>query len=121
MTKLSSASVDVISVYKSKDGSLLTLAELIVNMVDPDKTTLICGDFNICLRTNRRNLLREQLEILGFSQQVKEATHLQGGLIDHVYYKKGKVDSKVDVSLYSPYYTAFDHDAILTVLEITQG
>ena len=121
LTKLSSASVDVISVYKSKDGSLLTLAELIVNMVDPDKTTLICGDFNICLRTNRRNLLREQLEILGFSQQVKEATHLQGGLIDHVYYKKGKVDGKVDVSLYSPYYTAFDHDAILTVLEITQG
>ena len=69
------------------------------------------------MRTNRQNLLSGRLESSGFSQLVQEATHIQGGIIDHVYLKQGEVEYNADILLYSPYYTAFDHDALLVTLE----
>ena len=44
---------------------------------------------------------------------VSEATHLAGGRIDQAWcnYTGGPVE--VDVTLYSPYYTCKDHDALL--------
>jgi hypothetical protein len=43
----------------------------------------------------------------------KEASHLAGGHIDHVY---TNCQEDADVALYSPYYCAKDHDALLTVM-----
>ena len=66
------------------------------------------------------------------------ATHVEGGHIDQVYFKvysndnfvdpilfkvyhrDGSTKFDVDVKLYSPYYTAFDHDALcITAIRIT--
>ena len=116
-TKLSSESVDVISIYRSKNGNLRVLTDIILRMTSPRKTTIVCGDFNVCLRTNRHNPLSESLKSDGFVQHVREATHYQGGIIDHVYVKQGEEQLKNDVSSYSPYYTAFDHDALLVSID----
>ena len=42
---------------------------------------------------------------------VEDSTHLEGGLIDQVYYRKEEYGYEVNVDLYSPYYTATDHDS----------
>ena len=116
MTKVSSEFVDVISVYRSKDGNLKVLANHILNMSTPNKATVVCGDVNVCFRKNKENMLSNNLTSCGYSQLVKEATHIRGGMIDHVYYKQSGSELEVDVTLYSPYYTAFDHDALLITL-----
>ena len=51
------------------------------------------------------------LEGQGFRQLVEEASHLQGGHIDHVYSNLDPDIFKVDIMMYSPYYTSQDHDA----------
>ena len=76
----------------------------------------MCGDVNICFKFDRNNNLIKNLEDNGFDQYVKEATHIQGGLIDHVYVKQGSTVVDVDVCLYSPYYCAKDHDALLLTI-----
>ena len=43
-------------------------------------------------------------------QLVKEATHIEGGHIDHVYIRSEGLSATVE--MYSPYYTAKDHDAL---------
>ena len=119
MTKLSSENMDIINVYRSKDGNLNTLSELLVTLIAPEKTTVVCGDVNICFKSDRNNNLIKTLEENGFKQFVKEATHIQGGLIDHAYVKKGSNAVGVDVCLYSPYYCAKDHDALLITLDFS--
>ena len=59
------------------------------------------------------------LEALGFKQLVQEATHIKGGLIDHVYIRESGTIGGVDCSLYSPYYCAMDHDALLTTVHLS--
>ena len=79
-------------------------------MVDVQKRTIICGDFNICFEKNRNSRLIKGLESQGFKQINDQATHFLGGQIDHVY---SNIESDVKVTLYSPYYCAKDHDGLL--------
>ena len=65
-------------------------------------------------KKQKNNRLIKRLEDLGFQQLIKEATHFAGGHIDHIYVNHQAV---VDVSLYSPYYCAKDHDALLAVVK----
>ena len=118
LTKLSSENVDVISVYRSNEAKIKEFSDQLLKLFDPLKTTVLCGDFNICFKAERHNKLIKTLEDHGFEQFVKEATHIRGGLIDHAYVYKTKELVDVDVSLYSPYYCAKDHDAILIYLHV---
>ena len=81
-----------------------------------EKTTLICGDFNVFFKADRNNKIIHTLEEFGFKQLVQEGTHIKGGLIDHVYFRQIDDQVCVDCSLYSPYYCAMDHDALLTTV-----
>ena len=56
------------------------------------------------------------LEDNGFCQLVHEATHIKGGHIDQVYSNHKSAEYQVSISLYSPYYLAKDHDAILITI-----
>ena len=116
ITKLSSDMVDLISVYRSNNGDPRKLSDFIIKNITPEKTTLVCGDVNICFKSDRNNKLIKNLEDNGFDQYVREATHIKGGLIDHVYVKQGSTVVDVDVCLYSPYYCAKDHDALLLTI-----
>ena len=118
ITKLSSDMVELLSVYRSSNGDPRKLSDLIIKNITPEKTTVVCGDVNICFKSDRNNNLIKTLEGNGFDQYVKEATHIKGGLIDHVYVKQGSNGVGVDVCLYSPYYCAKDHDALLLTLDL---
>ena len=104
----------VIAVYRSSNSQLGV--EHITSLASEDKGVIICGDFNLCFKERRSHGLIQCLLGLGFEQKVIEATHIEGGLIDHVYYRRGCKNQEVDVKLYSPYYTALDHDAICVTI-----
>ena len=113
---ISSDIIDIISVYRSKDGNTRILSEELLKLLHPEKVTVIFGDFNICLKVDKQNTLIKSLEEQGFTQFVTEATHLKGGHIDHAYIREEVQNLEVNVSIYSPYYCARDHDAVLISL-----
>ena len=114
VSKLSSDEIDVICLYRSKQchGGV----EAISGLINHTKTTIICGDFNVCYKENRNHPLIRTILNLGFHQMVQHATHIEGGVIDHIYFKNGSHPMNIDVQMYSPYYTARDHDALCVTL-----
>ena len=107
---LSSENIDIISVYRSPNSHQIIVQESLFELIDEQKPTIICGDFNICFEKNRNSRLIKGLEEKGFRQLNNDATHYLGGHIDHVYSNK---EFNVKVTLYSPYYCAKDHDGLL--------
>ena len=115
ITKLESQELEVITVYRSEQGRTLDMIQHLMSMVKPDKATVVCGDFNICYKTNRNNRITQYLEKNGFSQLMTEATHLIGRHIDHFYFKPGGgIMEPPKIYRYSPYYS--DHDAICATI-----
>ena len=75
---------------------------------------VICGDMNLCTKKDPKNRLTVQLEEWGLEQLNKEATHIEGGHIDHMYLTKVAVSGGT-LERYTPFYT--DHDALLLTVE----
>ena len=119
MTLLSSLELDIVNIYRSRRMDTKEMAEDIKSIINSEKFTIVCGDFNLCYLENRSNEVTRMLEQDGFSQLVQEATHFKGGLIDHVYSNHNSAQFKVEVSLYSPYYLSKDHDAICVIITRT--
>ena len=117
ITKVNSNHLEVISVYRSKECSLPLLVEKLLRIFNRDKSTVICGDFNVCLKSSPNNALFQALKQQDFKQLVSKATHLQGGLIDHIYVRQTEHNTTCEVQHYCPYYTATDHDALLLTLK----
>ena len=84
-------------------------------MIDEHRTTLVCGDFNMCFIDNRKNKATSYLMKNNFKQLISEATHIDGGHIDHAYLRS-KSNISVSTELYSPYFTAKDHDALMIMV-----
>ena len=61
-------------------------------------------------------MVTKGLEEMGFQQLVEEASHLKGGHLDHIYSNHDQSDFKVEILMYSPYYTCLDHDAFCVTL-----
>ena len=105
----------MINVYRSKNGHSVELLNHLLQMLTADKPTLITGDLNMCYIIHGNNRMSQGLEKESFSQLVREATQIRGGLIDHAYWKDtAGVWKKPEIERYSPYYS--DHDAICTTL-----
>ena len=115
LTKFASKELDVISVYRSSNGNSVELFNNATAMITLGKPMLITGDFNICMLNHWKNRMTKGLEMNGFTQMIREATHIRGGHIDHVYWKD-ELDMWMNpqIELYSPYYS--DHDASLITL-----
>ena len=80
-----------------------------------EKTTVIGGDFNTCVLKQPKNATTTSLAKMGFNQIVREATHIDGGAIDHIYISQGchnKFDW--DLELYPKYYS--DHDGLFLTI-----
>ena len=113
LTKITSAKLDVINVYLSDKAKSSIVLDSFLKLINFEKSTILCGDFNICFKQERHDKIILDLESLGFQQLTMVSTHIQGGHIDHVYLLDVRSEVKVDVSLHSPYYGARDHDALL--------
>ena len=119
LTKMKSLSLDIIAVYRSQEGDIDELLECIQKLVDKERTTVICGDLNICFKAKRNDKLIRNLETNGFKQHIKTGTHIHGGVIDHVYLRQSNNTVSINCALYSPYYCAMDHDALLVTVQET--
>ena len=111
VAKLTSEHLVVINTYRSSRGSLVVLQEKIKKMVAyEEKAILITGDFNVCYMSNKKNQFSKELESIRFEQLIKNPTHIQGGHIDHVYWRGGsRTWIATMIEMYSPFYS--DHDA----------
>ena len=109
LTKMSSDKIDVFGIYMSNDGNARNMMKQLTDLITKDKTTIIGGDFNVCALKYPSNLITEEMKKLEFEQIVKEATHIDGGLLDHLYIKQGE-DTYFNWELeVSPKYYS-DHD-----------
>lgn len=113
ITIMVSEELDVIGVYRSKTNN--TLINKLIPLINPLKSTLICGDFNICSADKPNNNISRAIKNIGFTEIVQKPTHFNGGHIDHAYFLN-KNDSNAQCCLYSSYYTAKDHDTLLITI-----
>ena len=115
ISKLESERIDVIGIYRSQGGNDKEMIEKLMRIVNKEKTTIIGGDMNICLRTHPENYVTKNLTEFGFQQVVKESTHIDGGVIDHIYiFLKDDIISEWSVEYFPKYYS--DHDGIGLIL-----
>ena len=108
---------DLITVYRSSNGDHTTLLNHLKNLITPGRNTIIHGDFNICYRETKSNMVTKYLEENNFNQLVNEPTHIKGRVIDHCYIRQEIAEKNITTKLYrySPYYS--DHDALCTTLK----
>ena len=116
ISKIKIQEITSISLYRSSNHSIAEAAKSLKSFMKTGESTLVTGDFNVCALRDPGNAMTKMLEGLGFIQLVSEATHIQGGHIDHCYWldKEGKWELPV-VERYSPYHS--DHDALLITLK----
>ena len=110
MTKIASKSLDIINVYRSKGANTENFENDLLELIYLDRHTIILGDFNLCYQKNPSHGIFQILSNLGFQQQVKYPTHIEGGTIDLVFTLNGNTIYKHEVQQKSQYYT--DHDLI---------
>ena len=106
--------VNFINIYRSQSADNQEIIRYLLQMTSKVKPSLICGDFNLCYIDERDNQITRMLEDQNFKQLVTEASHFQGGHIDHVYSNLNPAMFDIEVSMYSPYYTSRDHDGFCT-------
>ena len=111
---MSSTEVDVISIYKSHEESFKFTLDHLKATIHPEKTTIIVGDFNFCYLTTT-NIVTEHLEKYKFIQLVKEATHIEGSLLDQAYIRQLGEEEPPIIEMFSNYYS--DHDTITVLIQ----
>ena len=105
----------MIAVYRSEGGSLDGLLSKLLDILDLSKSTVVVGDMNVCNRKRPENLLKTFLEELGFKELIRQATHIEGGHLDHAYFLNvGNFNGEPVVHLIPKYYS--DHDAVCICL-----
>ena len=111
ITKIETEDIDVIAIYRSKEGSLDRLISKLNGIINMSKSTLIVGDMNICYKKMASNELRKYLEDRTFKQVINRATHIDGGHLNHLYImNKGNFVESPVFELIPKYYS--DHDSI---------
>ena len=66
--------IDVITIYRSKQGQHDTLKTKLMHLLTGDKTTLVVGDFNFCFK-EESTPIKSFLAAGNFKQLVNEPTH----------------------------------------------
>ena len=119
ISKITSSQIDVIGVYKSIEGDWKDLVSKINELIDGNRFTIIGGDLNVCCSKLPNNHLTNKLKEMKFQQIVTQATHIEGGSLDHIYMKQIE-EAEYDWELeYFPKYFS-DHDALgLTLWKTT--
>ena len=110
LSKFSSSSIDIVVLYRSKNGNLQDLAQKLDSLLNTQKTQLVIGDFNFCFLENSSNSTKQYMKNKDFNQLIKEPTHIEGNLLDQAYVRDVRSYHKFSAKLHSKYYT--DHKAL---------
>ena len=114
LIQIESLEYSVINVYRSENSGRQFLDE-ILNLLNFDKSIIICGDFNFCSKNQANHEVSLALQNVGLSQLVKEATHREGRSLDHmyVYLKDTSLSPKCEVA--GCYFS--DHDKVMLYID----
>ena len=82
------------------------------NFSKKDGVTCLIGDLNFDVSVN--NDFSKYLSSLSFSQMIRRATHLDGNVLDHVYFPK-HLTKLIEIAHNYVYYS--DHDGILVSIK----
>ena len=111
ISKIVCENLDVIGIYRSQEGNITSLMNQLEALITKGRATIIGGDMNICALAEPKNHITESLRDKGFSQIVRKSTHIEGGLIDHVYITQGQVFKfSYILEYFTKYYS--DHDGL---------
>ena len=98
MVKVACDEFDVINVYRSKNANKSEFLKDLGCLARGTKACYIVGDFNIDFSVEPKDFVIRTILSNGFSQIVTTPTHLQGGLIDHVFCKNVSFEPQVRLS-----------------------
>ena len=80
---------NVINVYRSSDANNVLFIQALIGSLQlihtEKKETFLCGDLNLCSRTESDHVIIQEILKLGFHQLVKYPTHEKGRYLDHIY------------------------------------
>ena len=113
ITKVCSDNIDIINVYRSSGAENINFLEDLCFLVKSGKQTMILGDFNICYISEKSHQVFGMLKSLGFQQLVKHPTHIEGRLIDLVFFFSPDSSDCYEVKQQAQWFT--DHDLIQVV------
>ena len=68
----------------------------------------------MCVLKQPKNYVTTSLTENGFQQMVTEATHIEGGAIDHIYIRQGVMKFTWSLELCPKYYS--DHDGLYVTI-----
>ena len=110
ITKIQSEVMDIINLYRSAAAKNVNFLDDLCGLITSRKQTLILGDFNICYINESSNQVFQILKSKKFQQLVKCPTHIEGRMIDLVFYFCQDASTCYEVQQQAQYYT--DHDLI---------
>ena len=86
------------------------LIRILESLIDKTRITVIGGDFNVSSSKAHNNIVTSTLKDRWFSQIVKTATQIEGGVLDHVYINTNEDEISWEIEKFPKYYS--DHDGI---------
>ena len=98
---------NVLFLYLSHDFDWDTVKDFFDKVICPGKPTVIMGDVNWHYPDN--HLMKNYLDLRGFNQLIRRATHDKGRCIDHLYTSEHFNVGEVSVKQQSTYYSDHDH------------
>ena len=100
--------------YRSNGANTASFLRDLGSLAMGSCSCIMVGDFNIDLLQDSNNSIVRTITSNGFVQHVEFPTHIEGGLLDHVYVRKPT--SRIVISSYAPFYS--DHQALSIVKTI---
>ena len=106
--RVSSKDLDVINVYISRGANRANFLKDLGALARGSKPCFIVGDFNIDFLNDPTEVIVKKITSSSFKQLVSTPTHVEGGLLDHIYVRDQTCKYQVDINF--PFYS--DHGAI---------
>ena len=119
LSKFSSSTMDIITLYRSSNGNLQKLNQILNTLICSDKPILLLGDFNFCHLEFPLNNTRRFLQEKNFKELLNKPTHIAGNLLDQAHLRDPGGELICTATLQSKYYT--DHKGLAIVIKRNSG
>ena len=85
---------DFAPLKSKRDASIVSVIE---RLIEPSKICIVSGDLNLKFLTDSNNVIINALQRLKFTQFIDQPTHIQGGIIDHLYMRQPHIYREVEI------------------------